>query len=343
MVRSANEKRGMTITADAEAWMQDAPDGGYGYEHRDPSRLRDWRLKAAIQTLLTHLPGGTSINYALQRHVTRTLPVSDSELAAQVGKARRNIAAFERWRTRPVPDLQLFEFGAGWDLLMPLVYYAMGVERQTVIDLQPLARPELVRDAARRLADQADHFGLKRRPSMAPDGDIASALLSFGIDYTAPADARSTALADGSIDLVTSTDVMEHVPVDDIPAILKECRRILAPDGLMRIRIDYQDHYWYFDANLTPYNFLRFSPGRWRRFNPALHYQNRLRHSKFVKLIEESGFSILADEHPDPTSSDLELLHRVPLHADFRAMPTSDIAIRYANFTLAPAMHGRLE
>ena len=75
--------------------MQDAPDGGYGYEHRRASPLRDWHLKAAIQTVLSVVPGGTAMNYALQRHVTRTLPVSDTELAAQVGKARRNIAAFE--------------------------------------------------------------------------------------------------------------------------------------------------------------------------------------------------------------------------------------------------------
>lgn len=322
------------------AWMHDAPDGGYGSEHRRASRLRDWHLKAAIQKVLTLLPGGSTMNYALQRRVTRTLPVSDSELAAQVGKARRNIASFERWRTKPLPELQLFEFGAGWDLLMPLVYYAMGVERQTVIDLQPLARLDLVTDVAQRLAAEAHRFGLARKPVVeAGSHDVAALLRSFGIDYRAPSDARSTGLAGGSIDLVTSTDVMEHVPVADIPAILAECRRILAPDGLMRIRIDYQDHYWYFDANLTPYNFLRFSAGRWRRFNPGLHYQNRIRHAEFVALIERSGLSILEDAHPDPTAQDLELLGRVPLHAAYRAVSAPEIAVRYANFTLARRAH----
>jgi SAM-dependent methyltransferase len=323
------------ITADAD-WMRDAPDGGYGYEHRRASRLRDWHLKAAVQTVLSVVPGGTAMNYALQRHVTRTLPVSDSELAAQVGKARRNIVPFERWRHKAIGKLHLFEFGAGWDLLMPLVYYAMGVQHQTVIDLHPLARLDLVTDVAQRLSREAHRFGLARPPSLSSSNrDVASLLRTFGIDYRAPADARHTGLPDGSVDLVTSTDVMEHVPVADILPILSECRRILAADGLMRVRIDYQDHYWYFDANLTPYNFLRFSPDRWRRFNPGLHHQNRLRHPEFLSLIEQSGLSIIEDDHPDPSGQDLAMLKRVPLSAAYRAMPAADVAVRYANLTLA--------
>jgi SAM-dependent methyltransferase len=323
------------ITADAD-WMRDAPDGGYGYEHRRATHLRDWRLKAAIQTLLSVVPGGTAMNYALQRHVTKTLPVSETELAAQVGKARRNIAAFEHWRNQPIDELHLFEFGAGWDLLMPLVYYAMGVQHQTVIDLHPLARLDLVTDVIQRLGRGAHRFGLARPPSLSSGNrDVASLLRTFGIDYRAPADARHTGLPDGSVDLVTSTDVMEHVPVADIVPILSECRRILAPHGLMRVRIDNQDHYWYFDANLTPYNFLRFSADRWRRFNPGLHHQNRLRHPEFLSLIEQSGLSIIEDDHPDPSGQDLAMLRRVPLSAAYRAMPAADVAVRYANLTLA--------
>jgi SAM-dependent methyltransferase len=298
-------------------------------------------MKAAIQTLLSVVPGGAAMNYALQRHVTKTLPVSDNELAAQVGKARRNIAAFERWRNKPIGELHLFEFGAGWDLLVPLVYYAMGVQHQTVIDLHPLARLDLVTDVAQRLGRQEDRFGLARSAGLSSGNrDVASLLRTFGIDYRAPADARRTGLPEGSVDLVSSTDVMEHVPVADIVLILSECRRILAPDGLMRVRIDYQDHYWYFDANLTPYNFLRYSADRWRRFNPSLHHQNRLRHPEFLSLIEQSGLSILEDDHPAPSGQDLELLERVPLRAAYRAMPAADVAVRYANFTLARSSDG---
>jgi hypothetical protein len=44
---------------------------------------------------------------------------------------------------------------------------------------------------------------------------------------------------------------------------------------------------------------------------------------------------IIEDDHPDPSGQDLELLGRVPLSAPYRAMPAADVAVRYANLTLA--------
>lgn len=312
----------------------DQPDGGYGTEHRRDSWWHDWRLKAAIQTVLSAVPAGARLNFLLQRHVTKTLPISDIELDAQVKKAQRNLHAFARFQPEPLPQ-HVFEFGVGWDLLMPLVHYSMGVERQTAIDLRPLARVDLVMNVARRLAQSADRLGLKRAPVVPDRQDSVAAIAnSWGIDYRAPADARNTGLPDGAFDLVTSTDVLEHVPVADISAILKESRRILRDDGLMRIRIDYQDHYWYFDANVSPYGFLRFGPRAWRRYNPPLHYQNRLRHGELIELLLEGGFTALDDDHPAPTSEDLAQLDAAHLDARFRAMPPKDVAVRFANLSL---------
>ena len=313
----------------------DRPDHGYGAEHRRVSPLRDWRLKAAIQTLIGWLPQSEQLNYLLQRHLTRTLPISGRELAGQVAKAQRNVDAFRRLQPTPLSDAHIYEFGVGWDLLMPLVYYCMGVERQTVIDLKPLARVDLIRDVAERLAEAAPDLALPRWPAL-PDGDRSTRELAatWGIDYRAPADARDVDLPAGSIDMVTSCDVLEHVPIDDIGAVLAECRRILRDDGIMRIRIDYQDHYWYFDGRATPYNFLRFSPRAWRRYNPSLHYQNRIRHSELLDLVEEGGFTVLEDDHPAPTTEDLEMLDATPLAPEFLSMPQTSVAIRFANLSL---------
>lgn len=324
-----------TDRTDGRQLGSDRPDHGYGVEHRRASRLRDWRLKAAIQTLLGWLPQSEQLNYLLQRHVTRTLPIGDGELAGQVAKAQRNVDAFRRLHPKPLSDAHLYEFGVGWDLLMPLVYYCMGVERQTVIDLKPLARVELIRDIAERLALAARDLGLPRWPVL-PDGDRSTNEIaaSWGIDYRAPADARDVDLPAGSVEMVTSCDVLEHVPIDDIGAILTECWRILGDDGILRIRIDYQDHYWYFDSTVSPYNFLRFGSRAWRRYNPSLHYQNRIRHSELLGLIRESGFDLLEDDHPAPTAEELELLDATPLAREFRFMPRDILAIRYANLSL---------
>lgn len=313
----------------------DGPDSGYGAEHRGRSWLHDWRLKVAIQTLLSSVPGGVRLNYLMQRHITKTLPVSDAELEVQVGKAKRNLQAFARFHEGRIPR-HVFEYGAGWDLLMPIVHYCMGVERQTVIDLRPLARKDLVLDIARRLDRLTDPLGLERVPALPSNLDTVAAIArAWGIDYQAPADAREVDLLDRSVDFVTSCDVLEHVPVDDIRSILSESRRILKDNGLMRVRIDYQDHYWYFDRDVSPYGFLRFGARQWRRYNPPLHYQNRIRHSELIDLIDECGFLILDDDHPLPSAEDLEMLHAAPLGDHFRAMAQEDVAIRFANLTVA--------
>ena len=51
-----------------------------------------------------------------------------------------------------------------------------------------------------------------------------------------------------SVDFVSSTNTLEHIPATDIGPILAECRRLLRPDGVVSCRIDMRDHYSYFDA-----------------------------------------------------------------------------------------------
>ena len=55
---------------------------------------------------------------------------------------------------------------------------------------------------------------------------------TWGVDYRAPADARATGMAEGTIDCAISVETLEHIPPADISAILKEIHRILRPDGV---------------------------------------------------------------------------------------------------------------
>src|SRR5436190_601029 len=79
-------------------------------------------------------------------------------------------------------------------------------------------------------------------------------------------DARETGIDDGSFDLITSNSTLEHVPREDLDALLGECQRLLKPGGLMAFRIDYEDHYAIGDVALSPYNFLQYSEQNWRRY-----------------------------------------------------------------------------
>jgi len=296
-----------------------------------------WKLKAGLQRAFSVLPAGDRVNYLFQKHVTRTYPMSDEHLREAVTIGLDHVRGLNDTFGRGLTKARFFEFGAGWDLHMPLVLWALGIEHQVVVDIRPLARADLVADVVRRLAGRAQVGAFVRLPPTPPAGDfdLRAYLQSLGIDYRAPSDARATGLRPGSIDVVTSTNTMEHIPQAELPAILAELCRILADDGLMSFRIDYQDHYAYFDRSISVYNFLTLNDRSWRRWNPSLHFQNRMRHREHLAVLDEAGFAVLADELRAGDASDLDILRKLPLAPQFTTVPLEELAVRSARLVLA--------
>src|SRR3546814_1107166 len=81
-------------------------------------------------------------------------------------------------------------------------------------------------------------------------GEEPTAASGGVIDYHAPADAASTALGDGEVDVVFSNSVLEHVPEAAIDTMYREAVRILAPGGIMFHPVHRGDHYAYVDRRI---------------------------------------------------------------------------------------------
>jgi SAM-dependent methyltransferase len=253
-----------------------------------------WLAKALLQKTLSALPQAERANYLLQRHVTRSLPGAEAGFRRRFERATRHVEAYaEHGSDRPLGEAVFYEFGAGWDLAVPLSFWALGVERQVLVDLRPNVRADLVNTSIERLGRLASERGLRN-----PGGPIASVEElepRFGIRYLAPLDARATGLPAGSVDFVTSTSTLEHIPEDDLVPLLAECRRLLRPDGAVSSRIDLSDHFSHFDHSLSPYNYLRYSDRTWRLVNSELLHQNRLRRSDYVSVFERAGLTVVAE------------------------------------------------
>jgi hypothetical protein len=278
------------------------------------------------------LPGGDRLYYNAQRHVLRSLPRrigSADEIRHQLG----HVDALVRFATRPLDELEVFEFGAGWDLLNPLVLWSAGVNSQIVIDRQPLMRPELVNIVAADLA-RLEHPLLVRRPSKRVE-DAEDLRQFYGIAYLAPLDTTHTGFPAECVDAVTSTSVLEHVPADQITRIYPELRRILRPDGVVSLAIDYSDHYCHTDPTIGAYNFLRFSSNEWARYNTRTLYQNRLRHHQHVALLTGAGFDIHVDDAHAPESIG-QLISDVPLAPEFASMSLSDVGASFGTIVAHP-------
>ncbi len=296
-----------------------------------------WLAKAALQRALGAAPQGERLNYLFQRRVLRSFPIGDAALRQKFTRAAHHLAAYEEHGAGvPAAGATFFEFGAGWDLAIPLAYALLGVGKQIVIDIRPSARVELVNEtvaAFERLRPQLEEIaGSSLRDLGGPVPSLAELEPRFGIRYLAPCDARATALPAGSVDFASSTDVCEHIPAVDLAAIFAECRRLLRPGGAFSCRIDLQDHYAYFDRSLSRYNFLRFSDRTWALVNSPLHYQNRLRSPEYLRLVREAGLDLVVENPSGPSEQGRSELRALPLAERFRGYSPEELGVTILSF-----------
>jgi SAM-dependent methyltransferase len=296
-----------------------------------------WIAKAALQRGLGLLPQGERLNYLFQRHVARSLPGGEPVVRRKFARALQHLRAFEEHGPeRPAGEAVFYEFGAGWDLAIPLSYTALGVGRQVLVDIRPSVRVELLNDslaALERLRDELeDEAGRELRRLGGPVGSVSELEERFGIVYLAPRDARATGLAEASVDFVSSTDTCEHIPEADLKEIFAECLRLLRPGGAFSCRIDLQDHYAYFDPSLSRYHFLRFSDRAWRLANSPLHHQNRLRSPDYLRLVREAGFELLAERPSRPSEEGLAELSSIRLAPRFQGYSLEELGVTVLSF-----------
>lgn len=302
-----------------------------------------WVAKAAVQGAISHVPRGHELNYYLQKHASKRLPRRGEAFDMHAVTAAQHLAALAR--IRPGADrssLHFYEFGAGWDLIGPIAMWALGVDRQTLLDIRPNLKFELVNDTIRQFAARSEHLerllgGPLRPVEDLPVTGVADLESRFGITYLAPADARSVPLPAGSVDFVSSTFTLEHIPAFEISAILRETRRLLGADGVMSSLIDMQDHYQYIDSKVSVYNFLRYRSPVWLLLNPSLQWQSRLRHSQYLELFRAAGYEILFDEPKPPTEEDLSMLAGMHVAPEFARFTLEDLGTRATHLVVRVA------
>lgn len=283
-----------------------------------------WLLKAFIQQTIALLPGSERLNYFFQNKISKNLPVSDETLEEKITLAARRTDLFLKFGGGiPLNEAHFLEFGAGWDMLGPLTMYALGVQKQTLLDITSHLRFELINNALYRLRNRIDRFKeiTGREPLLFLRGDVQSKRDlhdKFGIDYNAPLDAARTGLQDDSIDFISTNSTLEHVSALELPLVMKESFRILKPGGLICHFIDMKDHYSYFDSSIRKYNFLKFSESGWKIFNSPLQYQNRLRLPDYQSLIKNTGFEIIYEEIEKASEKELSELRLIKIHPDFK-------------------------
>jgi len=295
--------------------------------------------KCLLQKVFSKLNSGVYLNYYFQKYITKTLPIKFEAFENHYrDKVQKHLNAYEKYSQTKIKDSIYYEFGAGWDLMAPLCCSSKGMKRLHCIDVRRLIFPELISNTLELIKLNREVFNFSVPHGLPPinKANIDYILKNnFNLEYEAPQDAQKTNFQDDSIDFIVSNVTFEHIPENIMTNILKECYRVLKPNGIMSVIIDYQDHWAYFDRSITKYNFLKYSKNEWRKFNPSLHYQNRLRHKDYLNFIKNSDFKILEDNPNMPSEIDLKILLNMSIDEYFLAKyKVSELGIKNSHIVL---------
>jgi SAM-dependent methyltransferase len=203
----------------------------------------------------------------------------------------------------PLDGCRYVEIGTGWFPTLPVCFHLVGAAQCFSFDLSRLLDFDLTKRMLARLGthlgDIATKTGVSERTlsdrlaNLREAASLEDLCARAGIEYRAPADAGATALPDASVDVVFSNSVLEHVTQEALDGLMLETRRILRPGGLAVHSVNCGDHYAYFDASVSPINYLRYTESQWRLWNNELQYQNRLRANDFLASAERAGLELV--------------------------------------------------
>ena len=245
-------------------------------------------------------------------------------------------------------DFKALELGTGWFPTVPVGLYLCGASEVWTFDIAPFVRPAQFQQMLGRF-EEYDRAGelQKRLPRLRPErmGNLrvvsaaalrqspAALLEQMNIHFRVR-DARQTGLGPASIDLFVSTAVLEYIPRDMLKSILLEFQRIGAAHAVQSHYLNLRDKYSYFDASITPFNYLKYPGTTWKYLNSPLTWQNRLRISDYSALFAETGYRII---HERNTAGNKEELRKVRLAPEFQHYPAEDLLVLFSWLVARPA------
>jgi ubiquinone/menaquinone biosynthesis C-methylase UbiE len=251
-----------------------------------------WQIKCLIDTAKAVLP----FQEPLRRLKDRILGYQ-REPNRETSTIRDGLILIEWLGT--VKGAKVLEIGAGWQPMIPILLSLAGAEVY-MADLHRLIRHETFCSALDAIRQNRDEISERLR--LTPDAvdcatrecqDMEGRFRELGLTYLAPCDCRHLELKTGSIDIVTSRAVLEHIPPAVIADIFIEASRVLRPAGIMLHEVDHSDHWSHHDRTISAVNFLRYPDWLFRLtcINPQ-NYQNRLRHSEYLAMLKSTGFLV---------------------------------------------------
>lgn len=242
----------------------------------------NWRLKIVLKVILSRL--GVPYDRWRLLGIFRLGQMDRPDYALKI---------FDMHVRRAFPDGRLdgrtvLEIGPGDSLASAVSARAYGAAETLLIDAGAFASREVA--LYRAVADMLVEAG-HDAPALGDVVTLEDVLARCSARYLTRGVQSFAAVPDGSVDFIWSHSVLEHIPLNELPMLMREMRRVLKPGGRMSHNIDFQDHLGH------ALNNLRFSQARWEAplMRDAGFYTNRVRGLTMHALMRDAGFELVEE------------------------------------------------
>jgi len=297
--------------------------------------IKAWTKIVGFQ-ILSFIPGGSRIYRWAQKHLTKSIRPTPERIGSKMD------VGLQYWKwleshgyATTLRGGTYVDFGAGWHPSIPLVFYSLGLQHLHLLDVQRAIDRECLADTIEIFREISDKRKLpfSRLPGLAqPEEGMAEICQRLGIQYAAPYDDLLQRMS-GSVDLVTSTQVLLHIDRQTLRECFRAIFGALKPGGVFLATIHLRDLFGGLTGSISPYFSLQFSPTVWEKcINSRAMAYNRLKARDYRDLLEEAGFRLAHFEVDPVPEIDLATLSKTRVHPCFKDYSPAELAARHLFF-----------
>ena len=309
---------------------------------------KDWRVKVAIQNIISLLP--KSIGFKINK-IFVEIAIGDInqriDYHKRILKGLRNIEILYRELNFSLSGKTVLELGTGWHGIDLLIFYLLGANKIITIDHYAHLRIDVCLNAIKHFQN-SEYLNLLLKLKYSENRmtqlmEISKRTINLNIKFflelmriqylivSASEYKKLPIKKNYSIDLFYSESVLQRIPVKYLSDIMQMVGCSCMKNNAVAFhRTDQKDinAQAHVDTNLWALEYLKYSDFIFELFiSGYLNYQNRLRESDFLCLLQESGVQI-AYLKSFCNKKDMERLKNFPLAKKFRNKNIEDLAIK---------------
>lgn len=235
--------------------------------------MSSWILKTALQHIIGRLPKNYYWNGLFQKYITKGYFPSAKVFAGKLNYCQQHLDYYLKFSSTPKSEFSALELGTGSWPVVPLGLYLSGAREIWTYDLVPVLQKDTLKNTLELFIEFEENGKLKKiLKSIRPERLAKLRQLLSQVDTDSPseifeklnihlliADARNTKIPNQSVDIVFSTQVLEHINAEVLTGLFSEFKRVVANDSVMIHYIGLIDQFSSFDKSITPYNFYKYS------------------------------------------------------------------------------------